>query len=137
MRNYLATDASSYGVEVVSHVMPNDTEKAIQYASQTLTDTQRKYSQIDKEEAYAIVFGGKKFFQYLYANKFTLITDHRPLTQTFSPEKSLPIHSAMRMQHYVIFYKDLRAKLNTGKRIYTELRIVCHGCLLNTVEKRN
>lgn len=64
----------------------------------------RKYSQIDRE-AYAIVFSIKKFHQYLYANHFTLYTDHRPVTQIFSPGKSLPVYSAMRVQHYAIFLR--------------------------------
>lgn len=99
----LATDASSYGIgAVLSHVYPDGTERVIQYASQTLSETQRKYSQIDKE-AYAIIFGIKKFYQYLYATKFTLITDHRPLVQIFSPTKGLPLFSALRMQHYALF----------------------------------
>lgn len=73
----LATDASSYGVgAILSHVYPDGTEKAIQYASRTLSKTQQAYSQIDKE-AFAIIFGIKKFYQYLQGSKFTLITDHR------------------------------------------------------------
>lgn len=87
---------------MLSHGYADGSERAIQYASQTFSETQRKYSQIDKE-AYAIIFGVKKFFQYLYGNKFTLITDHRPLVQIFSPTGSLPIYTAMRMQHYAIF----------------------------------
>lgn len=107
----LATDASAYGVgAVLSHILPDGSEKAIQYASQTLTDTQKKYSQIDKE-AYAIIFGIKKFHQYLYARKFILITDHRPLTQIFSPTKNLPIYSAMRMQHYAIFLQGFNYEI--------------------------
>lgn len=99
----LATDASSYGVGAVfSHRYPDGSERVIQFALQTFSETQRKYSQIDKE-AYAIIYGVKKFFQYLYGNKFTLITDHRPLIQIFSPTTSLPIYTAMRMQHYAIF----------------------------------
>ncbi|KAK2575252.1 hypothetical protein KPH14_012703, partial [Odynerus spinipes] len=99
----IACDASAYGVgAVLSQKYPDGNERVLQYASQTLSRTQRKYSQIDKE-AYAIIFAVKKFYQYVYGNRFTLYTDHRPLTQIFSPEKSLPAHSAMRMQHYAIF----------------------------------
>lgn len=108
----LATDASSYGVgAVLSHVYPDGSERAIQYASQTLTKTQQSYAQIDKE-AYVIIYGIKKFQQYLQGAKFTLITDHRPLTQIFSPTKGFPFYTAARMQHYALclqsFNYDIR-----------------------------
>ncbi|XP_076544259.1 uncharacterized protein LOC143305275 [Osmia lignaria lignaria] len=71
----VATDASSYGVgAILSHKYPDGSERVLQYASQTLSKTQRRYSQIDKE-AYAIIFAIKKFHQYLYGNHFTLYTD--------------------------------------------------------------
>lgn len=113
----LATDASSYGVgAVLSQSYPDGTEKVLQYAaSQTLSETQQKYSQIDKE-AFSIIYGIKKFlWQYLYGSKFTLITDYKPLIQIFAPNKGLPVYSVMRMQHYAIFLQNFNYTIKYRK----------------------
>ena len=62
----LDCDASAYGVgAVLSYVFPNGEERPVAYASRTLTETEKGYARIEKE-ALSLVYGIKKYHQYLY-----------------------------------------------------------------------
>ena len=82
--------------------MSDGSKKPIAFASRSLTKAERNYAQIDRE-ACAIFWAVKKFHAYLFGRKFTLLTDHQPLTSIFSPSKSIPVTSASRLQRYALF----------------------------------
>ena len=69
--------------------MADGSERPIAYVSRSLTATERRYSQLDKE-APAIIFAVTRFRQYLLGRHFTLLSDHKPLSYLLSPYKPVP-----------------------------------------------
>lgn len=55
-----------------------------------------------EREALAIVFGIKKFHQYLFGRRFSLLTDHRPLTLLLGPKRGIPVLAESRLQRWAI-----------------------------------
>lgn len=101
----LTVDASPSGLgAILSQIEADGVERPVSFASRTLNAAEGKYSQIQKE-ATAIIFGVRRFHQYLYGRSipFVLRTDHKPLISIFGPYRGIPEISANRLQRYAMF----------------------------------
>ena len=75
----ISADASSYGMGGV--LMQKDSEgwKPVFYASRSMTSTEQRYAQVEKE-ALAMTWTCEKFADFLVGmSEFTIETDHKPL----------------------------------------------------------
>lgn len=91
--------------------------RPVEFASLTLTDTQQRYAQIEKEML-AIVFALEKFYQYVFGKSDIVVeTDHKPLQPLF--DKSLDSVPArlqrmmLRVQRY-----DFKVTYTPGNYMY-------------------
>ena len=77
----LQTDASAFGLGyILSQIDGTGEEHPITFTSKKILQSERNYSVLERE-ALANVQGVKHFRTYLQGSKFTIETDHNPLTQ--------------------------------------------------------
>ncbi|RXN15795.1 Transposon Ty3-G Gag-Pol poly [Labeo rohita] len=74
----LSADASSYGLGAVLLQKEEEQWKPVAYASRSLTHTEQRYAQVEKE-ALGLTWGCEMFKDFLIGHHFHLETDHKPL----------------------------------------------------------
>ena len=103
LESHVYVDASPVGISAILMQKEGDSLHCVHYASRALTDTEQRYSQIERE-ALAVVWGCEYLNMYLYGASFKIFTDHKPLLALLGSVKSqLPtrIQSwALRLQPY-------------------------------------
>ena len=79
----ITTDASNTHVGgVISQTQIDGDVKPLGYFSKKLNSPESRYSATDKE-ALAVILTCRHFHHYLWGTKFTILTDHQPLTSIF------------------------------------------------------
>ncbi|UYV79997.1 K02A2.6-like [Cordylochernes scorpioides] len=98
----LLCDSSSYGLgAVLSQIDVDGNERPIYFISRTLSQAEKKYSQIDKE-CLSIIWALKKFNNYLFGRKFELITNNKPLHHILNPKREISSNMSARLQRWAL-----------------------------------
>ena len=109
----LETDASDYGLGAV--LLQNG--RAVAFASRTLTQAERRYSQIEKE-CLALMFGCTRFDHYLHGRaKIKVLTDHK----SFETILAKTINTAPKRLQCMMFRLQkfhLEVSYQKGNRMY-------------------
>ena len=85
---YVVTDASPVGLgAILLQDQQQGERKPIAYISRSLTPTERRYSQIERE-ALGCVWAVEHLHNYLFGVQFKLLTDNKPLSSMFDPHAS-------------------------------------------------
>lgn len=75
----VSADASQYGLGgVLEQLQDDECWRPVYYCSKTLSDSEKRYAQIEKE-ALAVTWACERLEQFLLGSKFEILTDHKPL----------------------------------------------------------
>ena len=82
----VSTDASSFGLGAAIFQKSEEGWKPVAFASRSLSPTEQRYAQIEKE-ALAMCWACEKFQYYLAGREFSVETDHKPLVSVLGDKE--------------------------------------------------
>ena len=112
----LACDSSSFGLGAVLLQRYDKDWLPVAYASRSLTPTEQRYAQIEKE-CLSVVFGSSKFHQYVYGRPFTVKNDHKPLQTIFTKDFSQMPPRIQRMMLALVKYPGINVTYVPGSKL--------------------
>ena len=120
----IVADAGPTGIGAVLTQLQDGMWRVISYASRSLTEVERRYSQTEKE-GLALVWACERFNLYVFGREFELETDHKPLQYIYnkSSKPSARLERwVLRLQgyHFKVIYRpgstniaDVLSRLNS------------------------
>ncbi|KAB0793818.1 hypothetical protein PPYR_13438 [Photinus pyralis] len=109
----IQTDSSKDGIGCV--LMQN--KKPVCFASKSLSETEMRYAQIDKEFL-AILFACNRFHHYIYGRKVVVQTDHKPLVALMQKEINKINSNRLQRISMKLSVYDLEVKYVPGSKMY-------------------
>ena len=114
----ISADASSYGLGAVLLQYHSDTWKPVAFVSCSLTNTECRYAQIEKE-ALTLTRACERFSEYVLGKQIQLETDHKPLVPILG-NKSLDSLPPRVLRFWLRLMKfQYTIKHVPGKELYT------------------
>ncbi|UYV80241.1 K02A2.6-like [Cordylochernes scorpioides] len=112
----LITDASPIGLgAVLIQTQQNGIKRPIAYASRSLTDTEKRYSQIEKETL-GCVWAIEHFNTYIWGRKFVLKTDHKTLIYMLNPKNGAVLPPRIQRLSWRLQPHDFEIEFIQGKQ---------------------
>ena len=114
----IAADASAYGMGAVLLQQQSGAWQPVAFASRSMTDTEKRYSQIEKE-ALALVWACEKFSDYVIGKAIFVETDHKPLVPLLD-KTNLDCLSPRVLRFWICLKRfDYTISHIPGKHLYT------------------
>lgn len=110
--------------------------KPISFASRSLNDTEKNYSQIEKEML-SILFACTKFHYYTYGRQIKVINDHKPLLGIMKKDiHKIPSAKLQRMKLKLLNY-DIKLEFAPGNTIHLADYLSRYEQIIETKEDKS
>ncbi|XP_037521850.1 uncharacterized protein K02A2.6-like [Rhipicephalus sanguineus] len=114
----VSVDASSYGLGAVLLQQSQQRLLPVAYASRSLTETEQRYAQIEKE-ALAITWACEHFRKYLLGSTFHVETDHKPLVPLLTTKRLDELSPRLQRFRMRLLEYDYTMSHTPGNKLYT------------------
>ena len=114
----LSADSSSFGLGSLLRQKHGDVWKPVAFASRSLSETECRYAQIEKE-ALAVTWACEKFSNFLIGTTFHVETDHKPLVPLLSTKDLSDIPPRIQRFKMRLMRFHFSISHTSGKALYT------------------